>query len=240
MQHCLEKVFFATVQETIAAPVSPQLLALSNCRNIEIRPSANYNRGASWQTCTNYQLKFQTDGNLVLYSPTGKPIWATGTEGQGADRFAIQSDGNVVLYAGNKVLWASNTDGNSGIIFAIQTDGNIAVYNRTGQAIFASNTDGGKVSTRSAALEWRGAMMVRRAKVWVDKGIPYNQSAYYEGFRQDCSGFISMAWSLPVSAVTSTLPQYAKTLTSQNDLLPGDAINNRKIGNYGHVVLFVR
>ncbi|MGL4500866.1 MAG: hypothetical protein ACRCU2_17485, partial [Planktothrix sp.] len=83
-------------------------------------------------------------------------------------------------------------------------------------------------------------IILNRAKVWVDRQIPYNQKAWYQGYRQDCSGFVSMAWQLPVSAVTSSLPQYAITLNNKNQLQPGDAINNRGIGNGGHVVLFVR
>jgi hypothetical protein len=82
--------------------------------------------------------------------------------------------------------------------------------------------------------------VIQRAKAWVDKGISYNQTAYYEGYRQDCSGFVSMAWSLPTSAVTGSLPNYAVTLSGKDNLLPGDAINNRQAGNNGHVVLFVQ
>jgi hypothetical protein len=81
---------------------------------------------------------------------------------------------------------------------------------------------------------------VQRAKAWVDLGIPYNQQAKYQNYRQDCSGLVSMAWGLPISAVTSTLPNYAMTLNSKDQLQAGDAINNRGIGNNGHVVLFVQ
>ncbi|MGG6269046.1 hypothetical protein ACQ4M3_34250 [Leptolyngbya sp. AN03gr2] len=82
--------------------------------------------------------------------------------------------------------------------------------------------------------------ILAHAKTWVDRRVPYNQGAYYQGYRQDCSGFVSMAWQLPVSAVTSTLPQFSRTLSSRDELQAGDAINNRKIGNEGHVVLFVQ
>jgi hypothetical protein len=100
-------------------------------------------------------------------------------------------------------------------------------------------------TTNLTVTATKGERAVQRGKVWVDLGIPYNQSAYYQGYRQDCSGFISMAWQLsrngrPVSATTVTLPNYSKTLSSKNDLQPGDAINNRKPGNAGHVVLFVK
>jgi hypothetical protein len=83
-------------------------------------------------------------------------------------------------------------------------------------------------------------LSLKRAKAWVDKEIAYDQGRYYDGYRQDCSGFVSMAWQLGTSAVTGTLPQYSRTLGSKDDLQPGDAINNRQAGNSGHVVLFVR
>ncbi|PZU91049.1 MAG: hypothetical protein DCE90_20000 [Pseudanabaena sp.] len=87
---------------------------------------------------------------------------------------------------------------------------------------------------------------VARAKSWVDRAIRYSQVSWFEGYRQDCSGLVSMAWELkdslgrPISPATSALPQYATTLSSKSQLQPGDAINNRGIGNAGHVVLFVR
>jgi hypothetical protein len=88
--------------------------------------------------------------------------------------------------------------------------------------------------------------IVRRAKVWVDQRISYDQQGYYQGYRQDCSGFVSMAWGIvnrygnPESTNTGGLPNYSTTLNSKDELRPGDAINNRKYWNDGHVVLFVR
>ena len=96
--------------------------------------------------------------------------------------------------------------------------------------------------------------IVQRAKVWVDRKIPYSQSktAYpngslaplTKGYRTDCSGFVSMAWHLPAKGLavpnTVALSQYATTLTNKDQLQPGDAINNRKWGNSGHVVLFLK
>ncbi|GEM46250.1 hypothetical protein [Deinococcus cellulosilyticus] len=79
--------------------------------------------------------------------------------------------------------------------------------------------------------------IVSRAQNWVNQAIPYNQGAWYQGYRQDCSGFVSMAWDIGTSAVTSTLKNYAVTIL-RDQLQPGDAINNQGIGNAGHVVLF--
>jgi hypothetical protein len=36
--------------------------------------------------------------------------------------------------------------------------------------------------------------MISRAQDWADKHIPYNQGGTYDGYRTDCSGYVSMAW----------------------------------------------
>jgi len=82
-----------------------------------------------------------------------------------------------------------------------------------------------------------GAEMVARAQRWVDLGIEYDQSSWFEGYRQDCSGFVSMAWGLDSSAVTGTLKNYAFEV-SKDQLEPGDIFNNQGVGNDGHVVMF--
>lgn len=95
---------------------------------------------------------------------------------------------------------------------------------------------------------------VQRGKVWIDKHLGYNQqltanpdgsrASTTTGYRTDCSGFISMAWGLPAKGLnvpaTGSLGSYANTFTAKDQLQPGDAINNRQDGDYGHVVLFVR
>jgi hypothetical protein len=94
-----------------------------------------------------------------------------------------------------------------------------------------------QVATAESALISDRSVMVSRAQRWVTLGIPYNQASYFEGYRQDCSGLVSMAWDLGTSAVTSTLRNYA-TYIYKDQLQPGDVINNQGIGNAGHVVLF--
>lgn len=88
-----------------------------------------------------YSLFMQGDGNLVLYS-SGKAIWATNTNGKAVEFFAVQSDGNLVLYgASGNPLWASNTNGSGGSTLFLQEDGNLVLYSRNG-AVWASNTRG--------------------------------------------------------------------------------------------------
>ncbi|WP_186777273.1 FG-GAP repeat domain-containing protein [Streptomyces salinarius] len=101
----------------------------------------------------------------------------------------------------------------------------------TTAAATATSTVGGSIT--------RGEI-VERAQYWIDQSVPYSQSAYYRdpqgtSYRTDCSGMVSMAWHLPTSATTWTLPNYSTRLGSLDSLQPGDALNNID----HHVVLFV-
>ncbi|KAL0228165.1 hypothetical protein RCL1_004308 [Eukaryota sp. TZLM3-RCL] len=76
--------------------------------------------------------------------------------------------------------------------------------------------------------------IMSRAQHWVDLHIPYSQSKTYDGYRTDCSGFVSMSWLLSKpGATTRTLMNYAHSI-SKNNLQPGDALLNAG----SHVVLF--
>lgn len=79
---------------------------------------------------------------------------------------------------------------------------------------------------------------ITRAQSWVDAAVPYSQNSWFANafgsYRQDCSGYVSMAWALPTSMVTWTLPQVSTQLGSFDDLQPGDAVNRTS----SHVMLF--
>jgi hypothetical protein len=52
----------------------------------------------------------QADGNLVIYLPTGEPIWSTDTYGHPGSWLVVQGDGNVVIYdPSGAPLWATDT-----------------------------------------------------------------------------------------------------------------------------------
>ncbi|MEM8584432.1 MAG: hypothetical protein AAGF87_09200 [Bacteroidota bacterium] len=62
-------------------------------------------RSASGQ----YELHFQTDGNLAFYGPGGQYIWDAQTQGRGHS-FTLQTDGNLVIYdIKNQAVWSSET-----------------------------------------------------------------------------------------------------------------------------------
>ncbi|MEU8419649.1 hypothetical protein AB0C15_02080 [Micromonospora sp. NPDC048835] len=79
--------------------------------------------------------------------------------------------------------------------------------------------------------------ILARARTWDE--VPYSQEKYYNGYRTDCSGYVSMAWNLPDSLNTGNLDQVANRLSSYNDLRPGDILMYHIDNPWeGHVVIF--
>jgi hypothetical protein len=93
------------------------------------------------------------------------------------------------------------------------------------------------------------ATILARAQSWVNESVPYSQTNYWTDgngtYRQDCSGFISMALDLATGGAnnygltTQTLPEVATVLgsteqASLNALQPGDFVDETA----QHVVLF--
>ncbi|MEU0742570.1 peptidoglycan-binding protein [Streptomyces sp. NPDC006134] len=85
------------------------------------------------------------------------------------------------------------------------------------------------------------AEIIDRAQKWVAAKVPYSMSAYWtDGYRQDCSGYVSMAWSLPRNEWTGSLGQYADRITKE-ELQPGDILlfhNPADPEKGSHVVIF--
>ena len=70
--------------------------------------------------------------------------------------------------------------------------------------------------------------VIARATGWTTVDVPYSQTTWYQGYRTDCSGFVSMTWALtsggqPLSLVTQTLPNVA-TQIPFSQLMPGDTL----------------
>ncbi|WP_416974953.1 peptidoglycan-binding protein [Streptomyces sp. 4F14] len=85
------------------------------------------------------------------------------------------------------------------------------------------------------------ADIIKRAKKWVTAKVPYSMTAYWsDGYRQDCSGFVSMAWNLPGNEWTGTLDRYGVRIAKE-DLQPGDILlfhNPVDPQKGSHVVIF--
>ncbi|BCJ63671.1 FG-GAP-like repeat-containing protein [Polymorphospora rubra] len=81
--------------------------------------------------------------------------------------------------------------------------------------------------------------ILARARTWVDVGVPYSQAAYHNGYRTDCSGYVSMAWNLPTSLNTGNLDQIADRI-SYHELRPGDMLMYHYDEPWeGHAAIFV-
>jgi hypothetical protein len=85
-----------------------------------------------------YTLTLQDDGNLVL-AARGQAVWATGTNGQDAERLEVQKDGNCVLYTSDKPIWHTDTKGAKDVRLLLQDDRNLVLYGFDGPA-WSSNT----------------------------------------------------------------------------------------------------
>jgi LysM repeat protein len=86
-----------------------------------------------------YTLTLQDDGNLVL-AARGQSVWATGTNGENAERLEVQEDGNVVLYTPDKPIWHTDTKGAKDIKLVLQDDRNVVLYAKDGPA-WSSKTE---------------------------------------------------------------------------------------------------
>lgn len=79
-----------------------------------------------------YALRYQSDGNLVLYGPGGA-VWSSGTAGEGGLYAEMQPDGNFVVYhASGADPWESATAGIPRAELRVQDDGYIVIYDAGG------------------------------------------------------------------------------------------------------------
>ncbi|PBC78448.1 hypothetical protein BX265_3219 [Streptomyces sp. TLI_235] len=84
--------------------------------------------------------------------------------------------------------------------------------------------------------------MVDRAMERVNRKLGYSQGAETNGYRVDCSGFVSAAWGLPGPG-TTTGPLISESggiahHISKSSMLPGDAMVVHQAHGEQHVVLF--
>jgi LysM repeat protein len=98
-----------------------------------------------------YTLTLQEDGNLVL-AARGQAVWATGTNGQDAERLEVQADGNCVLYTPDKPVWHTDTKGAKDVRLLLQDDRNLVLYGFDGPA-WASNTETSEPPPAAPAAE---------------------------------------------------------------------------------------
>jgi hypothetical protein len=85
------------------------------------------------------------------------------------------------------------------------------------------------------------ATALERGFSWYDQQVSYSQSSQHEGYRTDCSGFVSMCWELGTSYTTANFINDTgewSSLGSFSELQPADAMVYRS-GGAGHIVMFL-
>jgi hypothetical protein len=102
-----------------------------------------------------YQLRMQSDGNLVQYYGSSA-LWASGTSGNSGAHAAFQTDGNFVVYSSSgTALWQSHTYTYSGLTLDEQSDGNVVIYNGS-TALWNTATGSGRNCWTSDSCTDRG------------------------------------------------------------------------------------
>lgn len=181
------------------------------------------------------RLVIQGDGNLVVYKG-GVAGWSSGSGRSTQDpatKLVMQTDGNAVIYRGSTALWWTKTAGTNNTL-RLQNGGVVEVVNSSGAVVWSST---GVAPARQRALT-RAAHWLT---AWNGGPVPYSQSAYFEGYRRDCSGFVSMAlelWKPGPNTVGLTDSSLTRRITL-GELKPGDLlIDAIGTNTTRHVVMF--
>ena len=102
--------------------------------------------------------------------------------------------------------------------------------------------------TQFPSMSDQSSVILERARIWIQNKVPYGSfdnnpnNDYYDGYRADCSGFVSYAWGLPKPGPDTSrfVNGGFATVVTISDLKPGDALNNGRGGKEGHIVIFVK
>jgi uncharacterized protein YbdZ (MbtH family) len=89
-------------------------------------------------------------------------------------------------------------------------------------------------------------VLERSLTVWPEQGVPYSQSQIHQpdGYRQDCSGYVSMCWATarPGYNTESLVTQGVMFRIGFDEIRPGDAVGKcgpGTTGNNGHIQIVV-
>ena len=176
-----------TKGQYIMSPDADSVLVMQDNGNLELY--CNFKLVWSSNTSGNPDayLKFDVDGNLVVYTKDGSALWSTSTSGSGADSLVLQVDRNMVLYKpGGVPVWSSETNipqdmrdtvissiNGFGLMYPmqrietpdrtrfliLQTDGNLVLYSDSGRKAIWSSVTNGK-SVKFLAMQTDGNLVL--------------------------------------------------------------------------------
>jgi hypothetical protein len=191
-----------------------------------------------------------SDGRLLSYKINGVNDWDRGVlapSGWSAVD-SLSSPGGGLYYGRTNggMYWYSDADpfDNDGGDLTYHSGDPVDASGWTQSILSASGGNCAYVPDTPPASTLGGSIsrseVLARGKDWYLRDVPYSQSDYAWDvnhtlqYREDCSGFVSMAWHAGTSYSTSTLDEVSSTI-SKSALRPGDALNYAGT----HVVLFL-
>lgn len=90
-----------------------------------------------------FQLRFQKDGNLVVYMNKKYPVWSSGFGGRSghATKLKMEENGNLAMYERDSILpyWTSETDDNPGAYLILEESGVATIYKKDKHVLWTSN-----------------------------------------------------------------------------------------------------
>ncbi len=101
-----------------------------------------------------YHVDLQTDGNLVVYDNTCRPIWATGTYTEGATvTLRLRPDGDLVLEKPGVAtpVWGSGSAGSGADHLVLRDDGVLDLRRADGTSVWTSTSTAPGWATQCAA-----------------------------------------------------------------------------------------
>jgi cell wall-associated NlpC family hydrolase len=191
-----------------------------------------------------FEAVMQGDGNFVLYGPSGW-TWQSGTNGSGANRASVQTDGNIVLYtAANAWKWQSRTDGKGAGFLQVQDDGNMVLYNSASQWIWQTYTYPGYQPPTPPAAPTPSKARLAIDYATAQIGKPYQWGATGPG-AFDCSGLTQRSWAaagVSIARVSrdqyTTLPKVPFSQAQPGDILAWSS-NTSDPSRIYHVALYI-
>lgn len=134
----------------------------------------------------------------------------------------------VVVTAAGVVLGATGTGAtakDASFVAARSGERTAEPWPFTEQGATAPLHGSGRPATQEAPLRAvTRAEIIDRARRWVDAKVPYSLSEYWsDGYRRDCSGYVSMAWNLAKNEWTGSLARFGDRITRDN-LQAGDIL----------------
>jgi len=141
-----------------------------------------------------YRAAMQADGNLVVYTADGRPVWASMTFSPGAS-LLLQADGNMVINATRgKTVWFTSTFGTPGNgggarLLRLGDDGNLVLYRGTDgtRPIWYSGWDSGRRLDPT-----RGNVLLAGVQLATGQAI-YSPSRRYRAVMQADGNFVVYA-----------------------------------------------